>query len=91
MANKEENMTAESKTVKYVKTAISAVLILYTFITIFLIGNTVLSSFKSKQELINNTIGFPKKFTLENYYTLLFEKKDDTWYLVGIIHDEWTI
>lgn len=74
MANKEENMTAESKTVKYVKTAISAVLILYTFITIFLIGNTVLSSFKSKQELINNTIGFPKKFTLENYYTLLFEK-----------------
>ena len=64
---------AESKTVKTVKAAISVVLVIYTFITLFLIGNTVLSSFKTKQELISNTIGFPHKFTLENYRTLLFE------------------
>lgn len=69
-----ENRLAESGTVKTVKGIISAVLICYTFITLFLIGNTVLSSFKSRQELINNTIGFPKKFILENYRTLLFEQ-----------------
>jgi (p)ppGpp synthase/HD superfamily hydrolase len=22
---------------------------------------------------------------------LVFEKKDDIWYIVGIIHDQWTI
>ena len=74
MAKSKENRIAESGTVKAVKNTISIVLIIYTSITLFLIGNTVLSSFKSKQELINNTIGIPKKVTLENYYTLLVEQ-----------------
>ena len=39
-----------------------------------MIGNTALSSFKTKQELINNTIGFPRKFTLENYKILFYEE-----------------
>jgi raffinose/stachyose/melibiose transport system permease protein len=68
------NIIAESRTVKTVKGIISTVLIVYTFITLFLIGNTILSSFKTKQDLINNTIGFPRKFTLANYNTLLFKE-----------------
>lgn len=66
---------------KIIKNSISAILVLYTFITIFLIGNTVLSSFKTKQELINHTIGFPRKFTLENYKILLFEEGFSLYFL----------
>ncbi len=71
---KKEFKIAESASVRLVKNTISVILVVYTFITLFLFGNTILSSFKEKQELINNTIGIPKKFTLENYRTLLVEK-----------------
>ncbi len=81
MAKNKENRIAESGTVKAVKNTISIVLIIYTSITLFLIGNTVLSSFKSKQELINNTIGIPKKVTLENYYTLLVEQNFSRYFI----------
>lgn len=74
MSKIKANKMAESRGVRTVKAVISTVLIIYTSISVFLIGNTILSSFKSKQELINHTIGFPKKFTLENYFTLLEEK-----------------
>jgi raffinose/stachyose/melibiose transport system permease protein len=74
LARIDENRIAESKMVKTSKAAISVILVAYSFIAVFLIGNTILSSFKSKQELINNTIGFPNEFTLENYSLLLFEK-----------------
>lgn len=46
---------------------VSLLLILYTCITIFLLGNTVLSSFKSKAELITNLMGVPKDLTLATY------------------------
>lgn len=46
---------------------VSLILILYTFITIFLLGNTVLSSFKSKAELITNLMGLPKDPTFATY------------------------
>lgn len=55
------------------KKIVSAVFILYTFLTIFLIGNTILSSFKTKSDLINNTIGWPSKFVLENFRIVLLE------------------
>lgn len=74
MFRKKEFRIAESASVRLVKNTISVVLVVYTFITLFLFGNTILSSFKGKQELINNTIGFPKHFTLENYRILLVEK-----------------
>ncbi len=46
---------------------------LYCVIAIFLIPNVILSSFKTRGELINNIVGFPKAFTLENYFTVLVE------------------
>lgn len=70
---------------RIIKNTISVILILYTFITIFLVGNTVLSSFKPKQELIQNTFGFPKTFTLENYKILLGEEGFGKYFINSLV------
>ena len=49
------------------------VLTLYCLIAIFLIGNLILSSFKTKTDLVYNTFGFPKSFTLTNYHKVFIE------------------
>jgi raffinose/stachyose/melibiose transport system permease protein len=72
MFRKSHSLT-ESRSAVLVKNLISLVLILYTFITIFLIGNAVLSSFKTKADLISNTMGFPKAFVLDNFRIVLGE------------------
>lgn len=59
--------------VRAFKNAITTILVLYSFIAIFLIGNTILSSFKTKSDLIQNTVGFPRELTLESYRKVLFE------------------
>lgn len=55
------------------KNVTSVLLVFYSFIAIFLIGNTILSSFKTKSDLIHNTVGFPKKFKLDSFYKVLVE------------------
>lgn len=37
--------------------------------------------------------GFEKKYEGKDWKSLrlVFEKKNDRWYLVGIVHDQWTI
>jgi len=67
----ELNDTALSKTVKRI---ISIVLILYSFIAIYLIGLSFLNAFKTKSDLINNTMGWPAKFVLDNFKVVLFEE-----------------
>ncbi len=49
------------------------ILTLYCLIAIFLIGNLILSSFKTKTDLVYNTFGFPKSFTLDNYKKVFIE------------------
>ena len=63
MSRKSHSLT-ESRSAIIVKNLVSLILVLYTFITIFLIGNAVLSSFKTKADLITNTMGFPKVFAM---------------------------
>lgn len=58
-----------------VKNIVSALLILYSCVTIYLVGNTVVSSFKTKVELVTNMTGLPKEPTLANYYTVFFEDR----------------
>ena len=58
---------------KVVRGIISGLLILYTCITIFVIGATLMNSFKTKSDLITNFIGIPKSFTLDSYLTILTE------------------
>lgn len=70
---KEQNKIAETNAARIGKRIISVILCIYTLISVFLIGNTVLSSFKSRPDLINNTWGLPKSFTLEHYIYILFE------------------
>lgn len=70
---------------KISKDIISAIMVLYSFITIFLVGNTVLSSFKSKSELITNLTGLPKEPTLQNYATVFVEEKFWRYILNSII------
>lgn len=73
MSKKNSRLLTQSRSAVLVKNLISFVLILYTLITIFLIGNAVLSSFKTKADLITNTMGFPKAFVMENFNIVLGE------------------
>ncbi|MCX7037873.1 MAG: carbohydrate ABC transporter permease [Spirochaetes bacterium] len=51
----------------------TVVLALYCLIAILLIGNMILSSFKTKTELLHNTFGFPRHFSIENYRKVIVE------------------
>lgn len=66
-----ENRIAETRAARTGKWIISIILCLYTLIAVGLIGNTILSSFKTKPDLLYNTWGFPKSFTLEHYQYLI--------------------
>lgn len=52
----------------------SALLVIYSFIALFLVGNTVSSSFKTKLELVKNLIGMPKDPTWQNYIRVFIEE-----------------
>lgn len=56
------------------KTIISIMLIIYSLITVFLVGETIASSFKTKIELVDNLIGLPKEPTLANYFTVFVKE-----------------
>lgn len=56
------------------KTVISIILIIYSLITVFLVGETIASSFKTKIELVDNLIGLPKEPTLANYFTVFVKE-----------------
>ena len=49
------------------KIPVSLFFVLYSMITIFLVGETILSSFKTKMELVENLLGFPKIITLSSW------------------------
>ena len=53
--------------------ACSVILLFYCLITLLLIPNLVLSSFKTKSDLIHNTVGFPRSFTIDHYAVLFRE------------------
>lgn len=46
---------------------------LYCLIAVILIGNMIVSSFKTKHDLLFNTFGLPTKITFENYRQVLIE------------------
>ena len=73
MRMKKRAKKIESRPAKVIKGIISSLLVLYTFISIYLIGMTILNSFKTKSELINNTMGWPSSFTLDNFREVILE------------------
>lgn len=65
----------DTKTTRAVKNIFSVLMFFYSLIAVALILITILSSFKTKTDLINNTLGIPQSFTLENYRQVLVEDK----------------
>jgi raffinose/stachyose/melibiose transport system permease protein len=65
----------DTRASRVVKNFFSVLLLLYSLIAVALILITVLSSFKTKSDLVNNTLGFPRSFTLDNYEQVLLEDK----------------
>lgn len=68
-----------------VKNFFSVVLLLYTLIAVGLILITVLSSFKTKSDLVQNTLGFPQSFTLDNYEQVLLKDRFWLYFINSII------
>ena len=58
---------------KIVRGIISALLILYTSITIFVVVVTIMDSLKTRSDLLSSFIAIPKEVTFEAYTTVLFE------------------
>ena len=56
------------------KTIISIILIIYSLISVFLVGETIASSFKTKIELVDNLIGVPREPTLANYINVFIKE-----------------
>lgn len=50
---------------------------IYCLIVVFLLAVTLLASFKTKSDLVYNTLGIPKVFTLDSYITVI---KEDRFY-----------
>lgn len=71
---RERNREILSPSAKIIRWIFSIVLLLYTSITIFVIGITVMDSMKSKGDLVTNFVGLPKAWTLENYIKVLTEE-----------------
>lgn len=57
---------------KVSRAVFTAILAIYSLFTVFMLFMTVVDSFKTKQQLINSTFGFPSHITLENYKYVLF-------------------
>jgi raffinose/stachyose/melibiose transport system permease protein len=53
--------------------AATVILALYCLIAVILIGNMILSSFKTKTDLIYNTFGFPKLFVFDSYAKVVID------------------
>lgn len=82
---KRRNKKIEANGTRFIKNIISFVLVVYCSLSIFLIGNTILSSFKTKSDLIRNVIGWPKSFTLENYFVVLVEEHFFRYFLNSVM------
>lgn len=85
MAKFTENRLWESASAKIIKNSITIILLVYTAIAVVLIGNTFLSSFKSKDDLIKNTLGLPRSFTLDSFRYILLEDSFGRYFLNSIV------
>ncbi|MDI3547764.1 MAG: raffinose/stachyose/melibiose transport system permease protein [Halanaerobiales bacterium] len=68
-----KNVFVITKRERRIRLVYSIFLSLYCSIVVFLIFITFLGSFKTKSDLVRNTLGFPREFTLDSYKTLIFE------------------
>lgn len=62
-----------SPTARTARGVLAAILIVYTFTTVFVIGITLLDSLKTKGDLVSNFVGLPKAISFDSYKKILFE------------------
>lgn len=65
--------------------AMSVLLVLYCLPALMLIPMVVLSAFKTRRDLIRNTLGFPRSFTLENFHVVLVQDGFYRYFLNSLI------
>ncbi|MDY0094634.1 MAG: carbohydrate ABC transporter permease [Candidatus Vecturithrix sp.] len=82
---RKNRIAIESTSEQRAKNLFSGLLAVYCCIIVFLISITILSSFKTKSDLVHNTLGFPKQFTLESYKILITEENFLRWYCNSIL------
>lgn len=75
-AKKTENFTQSSTGVlstgaKFIRWTLSIILILYSLITVFVIGVTILDSLKTPADLVTNFVGLPKAISFDSYKAVL--------------------
>lgn len=63
---------------------VSVLFFMYCLIALYLIPMLAMNSVKTQSDLINNTLGFPRSFTLEHYRTVLFEDKFVRYFLNSV-------
>ena len=64
---------------------VSVIFFIYCAIALYLIPLIVENSFKTKSDLINNTVGIIKSFTLDNYRTILLEDQFMRYFFNSVI------
>lgn len=82
---RKEHDIATTRASRIGKNIISIIMLLYTTITVYLIGNTIISSFKTKTDLINNTFKWPEIFTIESYKKIIVNDNFDSYFLNSIL------
>lgn len=60
---------------KIVRGFLSIILFFYTLTTVLILGSTLFNSFKTKSDLISNTFGLPREFTLDSFIKVLSQDK----------------
>lgn len=65
-----EVLSTQGKVIRWI---IAIILILYSCITIFVVGITLMDSLKTKGDLVSNFVGLPKELSLSSYISVLFD------------------
>ncbi len=82
---KKRSRDIRSTSSQMIRGLFSVVLLITSSITIFVLISTLFNSFKTKSDLISNTFGFPKKFSLGNYISVLTEDKFGKYFFNSIV------
>lgn len=81
----DKNNIIYSKSSRVIRVLLSIVLFILTSVTVVILFSTFMNSFKTKSDLISNTFGFPRHFTLDNYIKVLTRENFGRYFLNSIV------
>lgn len=74
-----------SRSSRIIRWIFSILLLLYTSITIIVLAFTILNSFKTKTDILNNTFGWPSSFSLSSYIEIFSKDQFYRYFINSII------